>query len=88
VVQALPVGEGPLAGVSVVITGGFSLGSRDELRSRLQALGAKVSESVSRRTTYLAAGEAPGSKLARAQELGVRVLDEDGLSRLLEGLPG
>jgi DNA ligase (NAD+) len=90
VVEALPVGEGPLAGKSVVITGSFSLGSRDELRARLLALGAKVGDSVSRKTSYVAAGESPGSKLEKARSLGVPVLDEAALASLLASgaLPG
>ncbi len=75
--------EGPLAGKTVVVTGTLEGWSRDEARALLTAQGAKVTESVSRRTDYVVAGESPGSKLARAQELGVEVLDEAGLRELL-----
>ena len=75
--------EGPLAGKTVVLTGALSAMSRDEAGDRLQALGAKVSGSVSRKTSFVVAGEAAGSKLAKAEELGVEVWDE---ARLLEFL--
>lgn len=76
----------PLAGKTCVITGTLSR-SRDEIKADLLALGAKVSGSVSKKTDYLIAGEKAGSKLTRAQELGVRVLDEGGLAALLQGEP-
>jgi DNA ligase (NAD+) len=74
-------GEGPLAGRTVVITGTLSR-PRDEIKRRLVALGAKVTGSVSRKTDFLLAGEAAGSKLDRARELGVRVLSEEELGAL------
>jgi DNA ligase (NAD+) len=77
----------PLAGMTFVLTG--SLGRpRREFTARLEALGAKVSGSVSRRTDYLVAGESPGSKLDKARALGVEVLDEGGLERLIESVGG
>jgi DNA ligase (NAD+) len=76
---------GPLAGLSVVLTGTFTLGGREELRERLLALGARVGEGVSRRTGCVVAGLEPGSKLEKARALGVPVLDEAGLARLLAG---
>jgi DNA ligase (NAD+) len=73
----------PLAGLTVVLTGTLSGLSRDEASARLTALGAKVSGSVSKKTSYLIAGAEPGTKLARAEQLGVEVLDERGLQALL-----
>jgi DNA ligase (NAD+) len=75
--------EGPLAGKTVVLTGGLATMSRDEAGAKLEALGAKVSGSVSKKTSFVVAGEAAGSKLAKAQELGVEVWDE---AKLLEFL--
>ena len=73
-----------LAGKTFVLTGGLASLSRDEARRALKALGAKVSDSVSKRTDYVVAGEEPGSKLERARELGVQVIDERALVRLLQ----
>jgi len=73
----------PLAGVAVVLTGTLADMTREEATEKLQALGARVSGSVSRKTNYLVAGADAGSKLKRAQELGVEVLDEQALQRLL-----
>ena len=75
--------EQPLAGMTFVLTGALRNYTRDEAKARLQALGARVSGSVSRRTTAVIVGADPGSKLARAEELGVPVLDEEGLEYLL-----
>ena len=68
--------DGPLAGQTVVLTGGLVSMSRDEAGARLEALGAKVSGSVSKKTSFVVAGEAAGSKLAKAQELGLDIWDE------------
>jgi DNA ligase (NAD+) len=68
--------DGPLAGQTVVLTGGLASMSRDEAGGKLEALGAKVSGSVSKKTSFVVAGEAAGSKLAKAQELGHEVWDE------------
>ena len=75
----------PLDGLTIVLTGTLSGFSRDEASEALQQLGAKVSGSVSKRTSYVVAGEEAGSKLARARELGVPVLDSAGLAQLLRG---
>lgn len=75
--------EGPLAGQTVVLTGGLAAMSRDEAGDRLEALGAKVSGSVSKKTSFVVAGEAAGSKLAKAQELGIEIWDEERLLAFL-----
>jgi DNA ligase (NAD+) len=78
--------EGPLTGQAYVITGTLESYSREEARAALEALGAKVSDSVSSRTTGLVVGEEPGqSKLAKAQRAGVPLLTEADLGRLLRG---
>jgi DNA ligase (NAD+) len=78
--------EGPLTGSSYVITGTLERYSREQARAELEALGAKVSDSVSKKTTALVVGEEPGaSKLTKAQRLGVELLDEAAFERLLAG---
>jgi DNA ligase (NAD+) len=74
---------GPLQGQTVVLTGGLDSMTRDQAGARLEALGAKVSGSVSKKTSFVVAGSDAGSKLTKAQELGVPVLDEAGLLELL-----
>jgi DNA ligase (NAD+) len=76
--------ELPLAGKTIVITGTLSR-PRDVIKVELIALGAKVTASVSKKTDYLLAGEEAGSKLERARELGVRVLNEQDLASLVAG---
>jgi DNA ligase (NAD+) len=73
-----------LAGVTVVITGTLDGFSRDEAKLAVEERGGKVTGSVSAKTTAVIAGESPGSKLAKAESLGVPVLDEAGFARLLE----
>ncbi|MFJ5159514.1 NAD-dependent DNA ligase LigA [Pantoea sp. NPDC088449] len=75
--------DSPFAGKTVVLTGSLSVMNRDDAKERLIALGAKVSGSVSKKTDLLIAGEAAGSKLAKAQELGIPVIDEAEMIRLL-----
>ena len=73
-----------LAGLTFVLTGTLERHTRDEAKAALQAFGAKVSGSVSKKTSYVVAGAAAGSKLAKAEQLGVPVLDEEALDRILE----
>jgi DNA ligase (NAD+) len=73
----------PLAGLGIVLTGRLERITREEATERLAALGARVSGSVSKKTSYVIAGAEAGSKLVRAHELGVPVLDEAGLWELL-----
>ncbi|MBW7833532.1 MAG: NAD-dependent DNA ligase LigA [Simplicispira suum] len=73
----------PLAGQTVVLTGTLPTLTREDAKAMLEAAGAKVAGSVSKKTHYVVAGEDAGSKLAKAQELGVAVLDETGLMALL-----
>jgi len=73
----------PLSGVTVVLTGSLPTLSRDEAKALLEAKGAKVAGSVSKKTHYVVAGAEAGSKLEKAQALGVPVIDEAGLIQLL-----
>lgn len=76
-------GDGPLTGSTFVITGTLEGFTRDELTDRLTALGARVTGSVSKKTSYLVAGDAAGSKLDKAERLGVPVLDEAAVMELI-----
>ncbi|MEZ8967197.1 NAD-dependent DNA ligase LigA [Vibrio breoganii] len=76
--------ELPLAGKTVVLTGSLSQLTRSDAKAALQNLGAKVTGSVSKKTDILFAGEAAGSKLAKAQDLGVEIQDEQGLIDLMQ----
>ena len=76
-------GDGPLQGKTFVITGTLPTLSRSEAKARIEAAGGKVSGSVSKKTDYLLAGEAAGSKLTKAESLGVSVIGEDDLTALL-----
>jgi len=76
--------EGPLAGQIVVLTGGLSSLTRDEAKDKLEALGAKVAGSVSKKTSFVVTGEAAGSKLEKAEALGVEVWDEARLLSLFD----
>jgi DNA ligase (NAD+) len=75
--------EGPLVGKTLVLTGTLPNLTRPEATARIEAAGGKVTGSVSKKTDYLVAGDDPGTKLTKAQELGTEVLDEDGLLELL-----
>jgi len=75
--------QGPLAGKTLVLTGGLPELSREAATERILAAGGRVTGSVSKKTDYLIAGDSAGSKLEKAQRLGVPVLDEDGLLDLL-----
>jgi len=80
-------GRGPLAGLTVVLTGTLAGYSRDEATQAITELGGKVAGSVSKKTSFVVAGESPGSKLDKAQALGVPVLGEEGLAVLLRDGP-
>jgi DNA ligase (NAD+) len=82
---AAAVGPQPLAGRTLVLTGTLPTLSRDEAKALVEAAGGKVAGSVSKKTSFVVAGEEAGSKLDKARELGVPVLDEDGLRALLAG---
>ncbi len=77
--------RGPLAGMTLVVTGTLPGFDRQGAEEAIRAAGGKASGSISRKTSYLVAGENAGSKLAKAQELGVPVVDEDAFRRLLAG---
>ena len=83
VIEKKSVDEQPLVGLTYVITGSLNVVSRNDAKSLLIGLGAKVAGSVSAKTDFLIAGEKAGSKLTKAQDLDVPVLDEDGLLALL-----
>jgi DNA ligase (NAD+) len=83
----LPEGEATLAGRSLVITGGLERFTRDEAQEAIEARGGKVTSSVSKKTSWVIVGESPGSKLVKAESLGVPTLDEDGFVQLLEHGP-
>ena len=81
---AAPSAAAPLSGLTFVVTGTLAAFSRNEAEARIKGLGGKVTASVSRKTGYVVAGEAPGSKAAKAQQLGIPVLDETAFLSLLE----
>jgi DNA ligase (NAD+) len=80
-----PVLATPFSGQTFVITGTLPTLGRDEAKDLIEAAGGKVAGSVSKKTNYVVAGAEAGSKLAKALELGVTVLDEQGLKELLDG---
>ena len=80
-----PPGEGPLRDQTFVLTGTLPDLTREDAQQRIAAAGGKVTGSVSKKTSYVVAGDSPGSKLAKAEQLGVPVIDETGLLALLDG---
>ena len=78
-----PADSGALAGKTFVLTGTLETMPRDVAKQRIQALGGKVTGSVSKKTDYIVVGAQPGSKLAEARKLGLETLDEAALLRLL-----
>ena len=81
--DAVTESDNSLAGKTFVITGKFEGMSRDEISAALKAKGAKVTGSVSKNTSVLICGEAAGSKLSKAEALGIEIVDEQGLQALL-----
>ncbi|MGL6042216.1 MAG: BRCT domain-containing protein, partial [Deefgea sp.] len=77
------VQQGVLSGKTLVLTGTLPTLSRDDAKAMIEVAGGKVSGSVSKKTDYVVAGEAAGSKLQKAEELGVRVLSEEELIQML-----
>jgi DNA ligase (NAD+) len=84
-VEGPPPGEGVLSGRTLVLTGSLPDLTREEATERILAAGGRVTSSVSKKTDYVVAGEAAGSKLEKAERLGVPVVDEAGLLELLDG---
>ena len=82
--RPIATGRGRVAGKIFVLTGTLPHLAREEAKERIETRGGKVSGSVSKKTDYVVAGAEPGSKLEKARELGIAVLDEDGLVKLLE----
>jgi DNA ligase (NAD+) len=86
--SAAPAAEQTLAGLTFVLTGTLERRTRDEAAAELEARGGKITSSVSKKTSYVVVGASPGSKLTKAEQLGVPILDEAGFERLLEaGVP-
>jgi len=83
--EGSPPGQGPLAEKTLVLTGTLPELTREQATERIIAAGGKVTGSVSRKTDYVVAGDSAGTKLARAEKLGVAVIDEAGLLELLAG---
>lgn len=88
--EALPAaataasGDAPFAGLTFVVTGTLSAFSRSDAEGRIKGMGGKVTSSVTKKTSYVVVGESPGSKAAKAGQLGIPVLDEEDFVRLLE----
>ncbi len=75
----------PLAGMTFVVTGTLPIFSREDAKEFIQAFGGKVSESISKKTSFLVVGENPGSKVEKAHILGVPIIDEQNLRKMVEG---
>jgi DNA ligase (NAD+) len=86
--MAAPFGTAALAGLTFVITGTLKNFTREEAKAFIEAHGGKVTDSVSRNTNYLVVGENPGSKLQKARQLGIPLLDEESLQRLIRERSG
>jgi DNA ligase (NAD+) len=74
---------GPLSGLTFVVTGTLPTLSRDDAKELIESHGGKVTDSVSKKTSYLVLGEAPGSKYDKAKELGVKIIGEEELRKLV-----
>ena len=77
----------PMAGKTFVLTGTLPNLTRDAAAAMIEAAGGKVAGSVSKKSSYVVAGSEAGSKLAKAEELGLTILDETGLTQLLSTIP-
>ena len=77
-------GEGLFEGRQFVLTGTLSRLTREEAKEKIQSLGGRVTSTVSKKTDYIVAGSSAGSKLVKAQQLGIMVLDEDALQKLID----
>jgi DNA ligase (NAD+) len=78
-----PRGKQPLAGKTIVLTGGLEGLSRDEAAAAAKAAGARVASNVSKKTDFVVVGENPGTKAARAEELGIETIDERAFRKRL-----
>ena len=81
--RAVPAGHGKLAGKTLVVTGTLESMGRTEVQNLIKQLGGKVAGSVSEKTDFVVYGDSPGSKLDKANELGVRTLDEPAFLKLI-----
>jgi DNA ligase (NAD+) len=84
---AVAEGDATLAGMTFVLTGTLEHRTRDEAAAEIAAHGGKVTGSVSKKTSYVVVGEGPGSKLVKAEQLGVPILDEEAFEALLADGP-
>lgn len=84
--EELEIKENPFAGKTMVVTGTLENYSRNEIKEKLEALGVKISSSVSKKTDYVLVGKEPGSKYAKALELEVKVLNEEEFEKMIDGL--
>ncbi len=84
--EELEIKENPFAGKTMVVTGTLENYSRNEIKEKLEALGVKISSSVSKKTDYVLVGKEPGSKYAKALEVEVKVLNEEEFEKMIDGL--